>query len=348
MPNARPTMHDVARVAGVSLKTVSRVVNNEPRVNRDTTEKVNAAIAALGFRRNEFARQFRTGLTSTIGLITEDISNPFYSQIARGVEAVARAHDCVVITASSEEGAERERSLVHALIQRRVDGLLIVPASDDHAYIEQARQGTPVVFLDRPPGKLEADAVLLENRSGARRGVEHLIAQGHRRIAFISGFSTVYTGAERLAGFRDALKAAGLNLEDELLSFEGHDAARAEAVTTEMLALPDPPTAVFAASNRQSLGVIRAAHRRGLPVALVGFDDFELADVLPSQITVIRYDAAEMGRLAAEMLFSRLAGETAPPKRVIVPVELFTRGMAAAASPNLTAPKTAPGRRRAV
>lgn len=328
MTNPRPTMHDVARVAGVSLKTVSRVVNNEPRVNPETLSKVHLAIAQLGFRRNEFARQFRTGLTSTIGLITEDIANPFYSQIASGIETVARAHNCVVITASSEEGIERERSLVHALIQRRVDGLLIVPASGDHAYIQQeAQQGTPVVFLDRPPSNLEADVVLLENRSGAQRGVAHLIAQGHQRIAFISGFSTVYTGAERLAGFQDALEAAGLPLDPNLLSFEGHDATQAERIASLMLTQSNPPTAIFAASNRQSLGVIRAAHRSQSQIALVGFDDFELADVLPSSITVIRYDAVNMGRLAAEMLFARLAGETTAPRRLVVPVELFTRGM---------------------
>ncbi len=320
-------MHDVARVAGVSLKTVSRVVNNEPRVNSQTVARVNAAIDTLGFQRNEFARQLRSKLTATIGLIIEDIGNPFYSQIARGAEAVAGEHDCMMITVSSEESPDRERALVKTLIERRVDGLLIVPASADHSYIAlEARHGTPVVFLDRPPGKLQADTVLLENRLGARRGVAHLIAQGHRRIAFISGFEAVYTGAERLAGYKEALRAAGIDLDPHLLNFEGHTPDHAEQTALEMLGRPNPPTAIFAASNRQSLGVIRALNRSGHSVALVGFDDFEFADVLPFPITVLRYSAAEMGRIAAELLFKRLEGAASPHQNFVVPVELFTRG----------------------
>ena len=323
-------MHDVARAAGVSLKTVSRVVNNEPRVNAETMTRVHEAIEQLGFQRNEFARQLRSQLTATIGLIIEDIANPFYSQIARGAEAIATEHDCMMITVSSEENPTRERSLVKTLIERRVDGLLIVPASADHSYIaHEARHGTPVVFVDRPPGKLEADAVLLENRLGTQRGVTHLIEQGHTRIAFISGFETVYTGAERLAGYKEALQAAQIPLEPKLLSFEGHTADHAEAITLGMLEGPNPPSAIFAASNRQSLGVIRALHRSGKNVALVGFDDFEFADVLPFPITVIRYAATDMGRIATEMLFGRINKENKPPQRQIVPVELHTRGIRA-------------------
>jgi LacI family transcriptional regulator len=156
--------------------------------------------------------------------------------------------------------------------------------------------------------------------------VDHLIAQGHRRIAFISGFEAVYTGAERLAGYKAALRAAGIDLEPHLLNFEGHTPDHAEQTALEMLGRPNPPTAIFAASNRQSLGVIRALNRSGHSVALVGFDDFEFADLLPFPITVLRYSAAEMGRMAAELLFERLEGAAAPHQNFIVPVELFTRG----------------------
>lgn len=321
-------MKDVAQAAGVSLKTVSRVVNAERGVGVDTAERVTEAIAQLGFRRNDIARSLRRVRSSaTLGLIIEDLANPFYSTIARAVEEVCRREGYVVITASSEESAERERELVATLLSRQVEGLLLVPAAQDHGYLHpELAMGTHMVFLDRPPGGLEADAVLLDNFGGARAGVEHLLAQGHRRIGFVGDPPGVVTIAERAAGYRAALEAWGLEIDEALLRLDAHDVVQAEISARELLELRDPPTALFTANNRASVGALRAMSARRTRVALVGFDDFELAELLAVPVTVVRHDAAEMGRRGAELLFARLAGDARQPQRVVLGTELVVRG----------------------
>jgi LacI family transcriptional regulator len=321
-------MKDVAQAAGVSLKTVSRVVNGESGVGAGTAGRVTEAITALGFRRNDLARSLRSAHASaTLGLIIEDLANPFYSTIARAVEEVARRRGFIVITASSEESAERERELMATLLSRRVDGLLVVPAARDHGYLRpELAMGVQVVFLDRPPGGLEADTVLLDNAGGARAGVEHLLAQGHRRIGLIGDPPELYTLAERVKGYRAALAARGVEFDETLLRLGAHDVAQAELSARSLLQLPDPPTAIFAANNRVSVGALRALKAVGARLALVGFDDFELADMLPVPVTVVRHDPAELGRRAAELLFARLDGDGGAPQTVILQTELVVRG----------------------
>ncbi len=321
-------MRDVAALAGVSLKTVSRVINDEPGVAEATTHRVGEAIAELGFRRNDLARSLRQGRTSsTLGLVIEDVANPFYSAIAQAVEAAASARGFMLITASCEEDPRRERELVEALLRRRVDALLLVPASRDHGYLEPARsEGTPVVFVDRPPAGLDADVVLLDDLGGARSAVEHLLAHGHERIAMVADPGELYTAAERLAGYRDALEAAGIPFREELVRTGTRDAEHAEAAVRELLALPPErrPTALFAGNNRNTVGALHALRDAGHEVALVGFDDFELADLLG--VTVVRHDSQQLGARAAAIAFSRLDGGEEPPRRVVVPTELVIRG----------------------
>ena len=325
--STRPTIRDVASHAGVSLKTVSRVINDEPGVAVATAARVADAIEALGFQRNDLARSLRQGVSSsTLGLVIEDVANPFYSAIAQAVETAARERDFLLITASCEEDPDRERDLVHALLRRRVDALLLVPASREHAYLAG---GTPVVFLDRPPVGLEADCVLLDNHGGARQAVEHLLAHGHERIAMVGDAAGLYTASERLAGYRAALGAAGVPVHDELVRLGTHDATQAERVVRDLLELPPDrrPTALFAGNNRNAVGALRAL--RGAPhrLALVGFDDFELADLLAVPATVVRHDSQQMGALAAALAFERLDGVADhPPRRVVVPTELIVRG----------------------
>jgi len=323
-------MNDVAIRAGVSLKTVSRVINAEPGVAAATADRVSAAIAELGFQRNDLARSLRQGRTSsTLGLVIEDVSNPFYSAIAQAVEAAARERGYLLMTASCEEDPERERELVQALLRRRVDALLLVPASRDHAYLDRAvADGTPIVFLDRPPEGIEADCVLLDNLGGARVATEHLLARGHERVAFVADPDLLYTAAQRLAGYRAALGAAGLPVRDELVRLGTHDAAQAETAVRELLALPHPrrPTALFTGNNRLTVGALRALRGAPAPIALVGFDDFELADLLALPTTVVRHDPHRMGRHAAALAFARLDGAGGPPQRIVVPTELVVRG----------------------
>jgi LacI family transcriptional regulator len=321
-------MKDVTHAAGVSLKTVSRVVNAEPGVGGATAERVTDVIEQLGFRRNDLARSLRRAHSSaTLGLIIEDLANPFYSTIARAVEDVAGREAYVVITASSEESAERERALVATLLSRQVEGLLLVPAAHDHRYLRpELAMGTKVVFLDRPPGGLDADAVLLDDAGGARAGVEHLLAQGHRRIGVVGDPPGVYTIAERVTGYRAALEAWGVEVDERLLRLDAHSVAQAEASARALLELSDPPTALFTTNNRASVGALRAMSSAGASIALVGFDDFELAEMLAMPVTVVRHDPADMGRRAAELLFARLAGDERPPQKVVLGTELVVRG----------------------
>jgi LacI family transcriptional regulator len=324
----RPTMKDVAARAGVGLKTVSRVVNGEPGVTPDTERRVQEAIEALGFRRNDSARVLRKGRTASIGLVLEDLADPFYGPLSRAVEEVARYHGALLLNGSSAEDPEREEELVLALCARRVDGLVIVPASQDHRYLEpELAAGVATVFVDRPAGRIDADAILSDSFGGARNGVAHLIAHGHRRIGFIGDQPRIHTAAERLHGYRSAMADAGLPVEESWVSLGTTGPGRVESAARAMLDAPEPVTAIFAGNNRVTVTVVRVLADRTRPVALVGFDDIELADLLRPGLTVIAQDPAALGRRAAERLFHRLEdGTDAAPERVVLPTTLIARG----------------------
>lgn len=323
----RPTMKDVAARAGVGLKTVSRVVNGEPGVTPDTERRVQEAIDALGFRRNDSARVLRKGRTASIGLVLEDLADPFYGPLSRAVEEVARAHGALLINGSSAEDPDREQELVLALCARRVDGLVIIPAGDDHRYLEpEIKAGVATVFVDRPAGQIDADVVLSDSFGGARDGVAHLIAHGHRRIGFIGDMPRIHTAAERLRGYRAAMEEAGIPVEDDWMSLGVTDPQRVRKAAEDMLSGPSPVTAVFAGNNRVTVTVVRVIAERGRPVALVGFDDIELADLLEPGVTVVAQDAAALGRTAAERLFRQLEGTLITPERIELPTRLITRG----------------------
>lgn len=332
MMTARPTMKDVAAMAGVGLKTVSRVVNGETSVSAVTAERVNAAIAKLGFRRNEGARLLRQGRTASIGLVLEDVADPFSSVLTRAVEEIARQHGSLVFASSSAEDSARERELTLAFCARRVDGLVIVPAGNTHRYlVPEMSAGIPAVFVDRPPVDIDADTVLVDNEGGARTAVQHLIAHGHRRIGFVGDSPQIYTAIARLAGYRTGLLVAGLRYDEELTSLEPPTAEAARSALRKLLDGPDPATALFCGNNRVTVSVLRelAARqpdRSGWP-AVVGFDDFELADLLDPAVTVVAQDPAELGRTAAELLFGRLAGtRTGRAQTVRLPTRLIRRG----------------------
>ncbi|MER5888130.1 LacI family DNA-binding transcriptional regulator [Streptomyces sp. NPDC001941] len=321
----RPTMKDVASRAGVGLKTVSRVVNGEPGVTPETERRVQEAIEALGFRRNDSARVLRKGRTASIGLVLEDLADPFYGPLNRAVEEVARAHGALLINGSSAEDPDREQELVLALCARRVDGLIVIPAGDDHRYLEpEIKAGVATVFVDRPAGRIDADVVLSDSFGGARQGVAHLIAHGHRRIGFVGDQPRIHTAVERLRGYRAAMEDAGMEVDDSWVSLGTTAPDRVRAAVEEMLSGPEPVTALFAGNNRVTVTAVRVLAGREHPVALVGFDDIELADLLG--ITVIAQDAAALGRTAAERLFRRLDGFEDEPARTELRTVLIPRG----------------------
>ncbi len=324
----RPTMTDVARVANVSLKTVSRVVNEERSVSGPTLLSVQQAIHDLGYRRNEHARALRQGrLSRMIGLVSEDVSNPFYAAIARGVEEEVRDRALLVVAGSSDEDSERERALLEVLCERRVAGVLVVPTGSDHGFLaSELAMGTPIVFVDRPPCHLAADTILIDNLGGARAAVEHLLAHGHHRIAHIGDLAGVFTTVERLRGYRQALDGAGVAFDERMVRLGCHDGKTAEMAMLDLLALEVPPTAVFTGNNRITFGVLRALAGLDRPPALVAFDDFELAPFLSPPVTVVAYDPVELGRQAAHLICERLDGGGGPPRRMVVPTEVVPRG----------------------
>jgi len=324
-------MRDVAALAGVGVKTVSRVANGEPGVSIELTARVQKAIDQLGYQPNLTASSLRRadGKTATVGTVLENVANPFSAALQRAVEDVAREHGVLVFAASADENGDRERALAASFIAHRVDGLIIVPAAHDHGYLApERRAGLAVVFADRPPRFLDADAVVSANREGAIAAVRHLLAAGHRRIAYVGDLESIQTAAERLAGYREALAAAGLGADDSLVrvGLRSVDAA-AEAVSA-LLRQPDPPTALFTAQNLITEGAVSAlqAARRQHEVAVVGFDDFPMADLLDPAVTVVAQDPTRIGRTAAEVLFRRLRGDASPYETLVVPTSLVVRG----------------------
>lgn len=325
MEHSRPTMKDVAIAARVSLKTVSRVVNGEPGVTPATEQRVHEAIATLGFRRNDSARLLRTGQTATVGLVLEDIGDPFYSLLSRGVESVARSHGSLLLSGSSDADPDTEHMLALTLCARRVDGLIIVPTSDDHGFlVPEIAAGVPVVFADRPPGRIDADTVLSDNTGGASKGTAHLIAGGHRRIGYIGDNPGIFTARERYQGYQSAMSAAGLPVADSWVAMAAPTAESVREAVERMLTGPEPVTAIFSGNNRVSVLALHVLAAMEQTLAIVCFDDFELADLLG--ITVIAQDPTELGRRAAELLFQRLGGDKSPTHRIVIPTRMLGRG----------------------
>jgi LacI family transcriptional regulator len=327
----RPTMVDVAALAGVALKTVSRVVNSEPGVSPELEARVKRAIEQLNYRRDANAATLRRrgGKTQTIGLVLEDVSNPFSSELHRAVEDAARERGVLVFAGSCDEDPERERYLIGSFRERRVDGIIVVPASHDHTYLdEERRAGTALVFVDRPASHLNADSVVSDNLGGATKAVSHLVAHGHRRIGFLGDLLSISTASERLRGYRHALERAGIPLDDDVVRTELRDPDAAARSIDEMLALPEPPTAFFTGQNLLTIGGVHAIRRAGREreLALIGFDDISLADLLDPAISVVAQDPQALGRAAADQLFRRLDGDAAPPIHQIIPVTLIPRG----------------------
>jgi LacI family transcriptional regulator len=268
------------------------------------------------------------GKTQTIGLVLEDVANPFSSALHRAIEDSARARHVLVFAGSCDEDAARERELVGSFRDRRVDGIIVVPAGSDHTYLyEEQRAGTALVFVDRPAAHLDADSVISNNVGGSVEAVEHLLAHGHRRVAFLGDLLSISTADERLKGYTQALDRAGVN-DGALIRTGLRDSEAAVGAVDELLALPDPPTALFTSQNLLTIGGVRALRRAGLErrIALIGFDDVALADIVEPAISVVAQDPQAMGQVAAELLFRRLDGDTSPSVHHVMPVNLIARG----------------------
>ena len=324
-------MREVAALAGVSLATVSRVLSGDPKVAPDRAERVRDAVSLLGYRRDASASNLRRAdrVSASIGVVFEDVANPFQAAVLRGLETVVRERGLLTMVGSSDDDAGRERELAEAFSSRRIDGLVLLPAGTDHSYLRADRDaGVAMVFVDRPPALLEADAVMSDNAGGAAAATEHLIAHGHRRIGFLGDELRIHTAAERLRGHRAALARHGIAEDPALIRTGLRNSAAASEAVAGLLALSPPPTALLTAQNLITVGAIHRlrALDRHHAVAMIGFDDLELADALEPGLSVIAQDARAMGRTAAELLFAQLDGESAGFRHIEVPTTLIARG----------------------
>lgn len=331
-----PTMRDVARIAGVGIATVSRVINGKPGVAPALAERVEAAADALGYRHDLTASSLRRAdrRTATIALVLEDVANPFSSVLHRAIEEAMRERGILVIAASSDEQPERERELIDVFTLRRVDGLIVVPTgSGDEQLAAVSSQGTPIVCVDRPTEFDHVDTVTVDNRAGTREAVRRLRALGHRRIAFLGDLTSIWTARERHAGYLEAVGEPPAEIVSApvsgLVRRDLCSAEAAEQATREMFGHADPPTAIFAAQNLLTIGARRALQHLGLQrrVALIGFDDFPLADMLDPAVSVVAQDPLQMGLIAAHLLLNRIGeAHDGPARHAVVPTAYIARG----------------------
>jgi len=324
-------MRDVAALARVGIKTVSRVLNNEPNVSPETTERVHRAAAQLHYEINSVAGNLRRSgqSTKTVGLVVGHVANPFSGQVHAGVEDVLYPHSYSVLAASLDDDAEREQRLVREFLRRRVDGLILTTISAEQTYLlPEISRGLPIVFVDREPCGIAADAVVGDNMGGAREATAHLIAHGHRRIACLADRETLTTAKHRVEGYRAALKEAGLDYDPSLVTMNLGSTNAARAAVTALLRSDNPPTAIFAAQNLITIGSIHALRDAGLQhtVALMSFDDIALADALDPGLSCVTQDPRSMGALAGQKLLARLAGDQDAPVTIISPTTLIARG----------------------
>jgi len=319
-------MADVAKLSHVSIKTVSRVVNDEDGVRPETARRVRGVIDQLGFHRHEGASMLRKGRSTSIGLIVEDLANPFYSQLAVAIEREARLRQHLLISASAEGSAEREAELVDALVARRVEGLIVVPASSEPSEaIRRAANDVPIVCVDSPSPGLQVDTVLSDNDGGTRSAVEHLAAHRHDRIGFLGDDTAIWTAQRRRSAFVSAYES--LRLPGRPRTAMGpYESDELTETLREWGGGRDPVTALVTGNNRVTLAVLRAMRRLDADFALVGYDDFELADFLDPPVTVIHQDPSALGQRAVQQIFARLDGEASPPRTLVVPTRLIVRG----------------------
>ena len=336
------TISDVAQRAGVSAMTVSRVINNSGYSSREARARVEAAITELGYVPNALARQLRSRRTKSLALIVSDITNPFFTTIARGVEDVAAPRGFSVMYCNTDESAEEEAKYLRVLIERQVDGVLLVPSRSTGTTFRTLRaHRMPVVVLDRRVTARHVDTVRCDSEAGAYALTRHLVSLGHRRIAVLTGRRTISTSVDRVAGCRRALQEAGLTLDDEFVRYGGYNfgslnQADGYQMAREVLAAASSrPTAIFAANNFIAFGAIRALREAGLRVpedmSVVAFDDLPPDWVMDPFLTVAAQPAYEIGRHGAELLLNRIAGDPdAAAQTVVLPFQLIIRRSSAA------------------
>ena len=324
------TIREVAEIAGVSYATVSHVINNTRLVSPETRERVLAAMDALNYRPNALARSLRQGKTNTIGLVLPDSANPFFAEISRGIEDEAFKKGYSVFLCNTELDTKRELFYVDVLSKKQVDGIIFVAAGDQADSLDFLLQrNMPVVMIDRNVPNVEGDAVLTDHQLGGYLATRHLLELGHTQIACIAGPSSITPSAERIIGYRKALEEAGLPFEENLVIRGDYHAQSGMDITNSLLKMNPRPTAIFALNDLMALGALRAAAEAGYSVpkdlAVVGYDDLEIARFTNPPLTTIAQPKKEIGAQAINLLVDRMARKSRPPSRLVLAPELIVR-----------------------
>jgi LacI family transcriptional regulator len=339
----RATMLDVARLAGVSVGTVSAVVNGHTTVRPKLRKRIDEAMRALDFHPNQIARSLKLQRTQTIGMVVPDVANPFFTSVARGVEMEGQRRGYSVILCNTNEDLQQERQQLSILFSRRVDGVLISSSNYDAAKDRLTRRRFPIVFFDRIPQGYTGDAVLTDNFSAAYHAAHYLIGLGHRRIAIITGALDLSIVADRVDGYRKAMQDAGLPIPAPYIQHGDFKLESGYLCGLDLLRLPEPPTAIFSCNNLMTLGLMGAIVEQKIScpdqISVLGFDDFDWAATFNPRLTTMAQQMCEMGRSAMEMLVERIESPVAEPESehgrvVVLEAELRVRNSTASPASN--------------
>jgi DNA-binding LacI/PurR family transcriptional regulator len=324
-----PTLKDVAEHAQVSKATVSRVLNNNSHVAEELRIRVLESIRLLGYQPNRAARRLRASVSDVLGLIISDIENPFFISVVRGVEDTAYVSQMSVVLCNTDENPAKQQMYLRVMQAERVAGLIISPTNVNEDFTELRQLGIPVILLDRRTDKFETDAVTIDNVGGAYLAVKHLVDLGYERIGTIGGSPHLTTGRERYEGYRKALNAAGLKIDEKLVKIGDFKTDSGYQLASELINLPRPPQAIFVANNLMTLGALRVLRENNVrvpqDVALVGFDDMPWSSELCPPLTAISQPTYELGQETVHLLLRRLANPDAPIRTVTLQPRLIVR-----------------------
>ncbi len=324
-----PTLKDVADLAAVSEATVSRVLNNNPKVAEELRSRVLEAVRSLGYQPNRAARRLRASSSDVLGLIISDIENPFFISVVRGVEDTAYAHQMSVVLCNTDEDPAKQQMYLQVMQAEQVAGLIISPTSASKDFTELQRLKIPIILLDRRAANFEADAVTIDNVNGAYLAVRHLIDIGYERIGIIGGSPHLTTGQERYEGYRKAMTTAGLKIDERLIKVGDFKTESGYRLAQEFIAAAKPPQAIFVANNLMTLGALRAMREQGVripqDIALVGFDDMPWSSELCPPLTAVSQPTYELGQETVQLLLRRLADPNAPIRTVTLQPRLVVR-----------------------
>ncbi len=324
------TIREVAKKAGVSPTSVSHVLNNTRFVSEDVRERVNSAMRELNYRPNALARSLRRGETHTLGLILPDSANPFFAEVGHAIESAAFARGYSVILCNTENDEDKEHLYTEVLENKQLDGIIFVGAGENRESISAIIQnGIPLVVVDRDMGNLELDTVTTENHQGGFLATQHLLSLGHQIIGCITGPSNITPSAERVTGYREAHRQAGIHIEDSLLVRGDFHAPSGYSAALQLLQRTPRPTAIFVCNDMMAIGALRAVAQLGLNVpediAIVGFDDIELASYTTPSLTTVAQPKQEIGQLAVKLIFERMGDHSLPPRHNILSTQLIIR-----------------------